>query len=66
MIADPYLGKYTTCVAARSTDKEILKKAQDGGIATALMVYALENGIIDGTIVAVRATAPGSPDRSLP
>nr|WP_269851752.1 coenzyme F420 hydrogenase/dehydrogenase beta subunit N-terminal domain-containing protein [Methanosarcina horonobensis] len=29
-----------TCVSARSTDKEILKKAQDGGIATTLMVYA--------------------------
>jgi coenzyme F420 hydrogenase subunit beta len=58
MISDPYLGKYTTCVSARSTDKEILEKAQDGGIATALMVYALDQGIIDGTIVAGEGNRP--------
>lgn len=44
MVSDPYLGKYMTCVSARSTDKEILKKAQDGGIATTLMVYASSRG----------------------
>jgi coenzyme F420 hydrogenase subunit beta len=61
MVSDPYLGKYTTCIAARSTDKEILKKAQDGGIATTLMVYALEQGIIDGAIVAVEGDRPWEP-----
>ena len=61
MIEDPYLGKYVTCVSARSTDKEILKKAQDGGIATALMVYALEQGIIDGAIVAGEGDLPWKP-----
>ena len=61
MVSDPYLGNYTTCVSARSTDKEILKKAQDGGIATALMVYALEQGIIDGTIVAGEGERPWQP-----
>ncbi len=61
MVTDPYLGKYTTCVSARSTDKEILQKAQDGGIATALMVYALEQGIIDGTIVAGEGDRPWQP-----
>ncbi|AKJ38015.1 coenzyme F420 hydrogenase subunit beta [Methanosarcina barkeri] len=58
MIEDPYLGKYVTCVSARSTDKEILKEAQDGGTATALMVYALEQGIIDGVIVAGKGDLP--------
>ena len=62
MIEDPYLGKYITCVAARSTDKEILEKAQDGGIATTLMVYALEQGIIDGTIVAGEGDRPWQPE----
>ena len=62
MVTDPYLGKYITCVSARSMDKEILKKAQDGGIATALMVYALENGIIDGTIVAGEGERPWQPE----
>ena len=61
MVADPYLGKYTTCVSARSTDKEILQKAQDGGIATTLMVYALEQGIIDGAIVAGEGDRPWQP-----
>ena len=61
MVTDPYLGKYTTCVSARSTDKEILQKAQDGGIATTLMVYALEQGIIDGTIVAGMGDRPWQP-----
>ncbi|WP_048140229.1 coenzyme F420 hydrogenase subunit beta [Methanosarcina horonobensis] len=61
MVSDPYLGKYMTCVSARSTDKEILKKAQDGGIATTLMVYALEQGIIDGAIVAGEGDRPWQP-----
>jgi len=61
MIEDPYLGKYITCVSARSTDKEILQRAQDGGIATTLMVYALEQGIIDGTIVAGEGDRPWEP-----
>ena len=61
MVTDPYLGKYTTCVSARSTDKEILQKAQDGGISTTLMVYALEQGIIDGTIVAGMSDRPWQP-----
>src|SRR5208283_5787471 len=46
------LGKYKSCVSARSTDKEILKHAQDGGIVTSLFAYALDAGIIDGAIVA--------------
>ena len=46
------LGKYKACVSARSTDKDILKGAQDGGIVTSLFAYALEEGIIDGAIVA--------------
>lgn len=61
MIEDSYLGKYMTCVSARSTDKEILQKAQDGGIATTLMVYALEQGIIDGTIVVGTGDRPWEP-----
>jgi coenzyme F420-reducing hydrogenase beta subunit len=46
------LGKYKSCVSARSTDKEILKHAQDGGIVTQLFGFALDEGIIEGAIVA--------------
>ncbi len=52
------LGKYKVCVSARTTDKEILKNAQDGGIVTSLFVYALENGIIDGAIVSGQGDRP--------
>jgi len=46
------LGNYKTCVSARSTNKELLKSAQDGGIVTQLFAFALDEGIIDGAIVA--------------
>jgi len=46
------LGKYKTCVSARSTNKDILKRAQDGGIVTQMFEFALDEGIIDGAIVA--------------
>ncbi|MCX6692246.1 MAG: coenzyme F420 hydrogenase subunit beta [Methanoregula sp.] len=46
------LGIYKSCVSARSTDKELLKHAQDGGIVSSLFAFALDEGIIDGAIVA--------------
>jgi coenzyme F420 hydrogenase subunit beta len=55
------LGKYKTCISARSTDKDILKGAQDGGIVTQLFTYALEEGIIDGAIVAGPSDEPWRP-----
>jgi coenzyme F420 hydrogenase subunit beta len=55
------LGKYKVCVSARSTDKEILEKAQDGGIVTSLFAFALEKGIIDGAIVAGPGAKPWQP-----
>lgn len=56
------LGKYKTVVSARSTDKEILRGAQDGGIVTTLLAYALEEGIIDGAIVAGPGSEPWKPE----
>jgi coenzyme F420 hydrogenase subunit beta len=55
------LGTYKFCVSARSTDKEILKKSQDGGIVTQLFKFALEGGIIDGAIVAGPGDEPWKP-----
>jgi coenzyme F420 hydrogenase subunit beta len=48
---DPF-GKYKTVVSARAADKTILKKCQDGGIVSAAYIYGLENGLLDGVIVA--------------
>jgi len=56
-----YLGTTTSVIAARSTDRDILKKAQDGGIVTTLFAYALEEGIIDGAIVAGPSDEPWKP-----
>lgn len=52
MIDDSVLGPHQEIITARASDKKILSKGQDGGIVTALLVYALEKNIIDGTIVA--------------
>ena len=56
------LGNYKSVVSARSIDKEILKHSQDGGIITTLFAYALEEGIIDGAIVAGPGSAPWKPE----
>ncbi len=56
------LGKYKQVISARSTDKEILKGSQDGGIVTQLFTYALEEGIIDGAIVAGPGSEPWKPE----
>lgn len=45
-------GIYKRLALARATDKQILEKCQDGGAVTALLLFALKNGIIDGAIVA--------------
>ena len=56
-----YLGKYKTAVAARSTSAEVLRCSQDGGIVTSMLLYALEEGIIDGAIVAGQGENPWQP-----
>lgn len=51
---DYLLGCYQDIVAARSTDKEILRFAQNGGIVTSLLIHALDRGLIDGVLLATR------------
>ena len=50
------LGTYKEALSARSTDSKILEVSQDGGIVSALLCYALDEGIIEGAVVA------GNPD----
>ena len=45
------LGTYKEVVAARSTDKQIQKIAQDGGIVSGLFCCALDEGLIYGAVV---------------
>ena len=50
------LGTYKEAFSARSTEQKILDVSQDGGIVSALLCYALDEGIIEGAVVA------GTPD----
>jgi len=49
---DEEFGVFRRLVAAQSTDERIAKVKQDGGVATALLVYALEKELIDSALVA--------------
>jgi len=44
-------GIYQRIIIAQANDEKILQTCQDGGVATALLTYALERGIIDGAAV---------------
>lgn len=44
-------GIYRRVLVARAKDKDILRVCQDGGVVTTLLMFALENKIIDGAIV---------------
>jgi coenzyme F420 hydrogenase subunit beta len=57
-------GKYRRIVAARSTDREVLERCQDGGVVTTLLAYGFEKGLIDGAAVSVRD--PEKPAHPLP
>ena len=48
------LGKYIDIFAVRATEKAALRRWQDGGAVTALLLYALKSGEIDGAIAAKR------------
>lgn len=51
---DFLLGHYQKIIAARSTDEDILKLAQNGGIVTTLLNHALNTGLIDGVLSATK------------
>jgi len=45
------IGSYRRIVTARTKDREIERTCQNGGIVTTLLLYALDNGVIDGALV---------------
>lgn len=60
-------GVYRHIFVARTRQEDVLAKAQDGGIVTALLAWARENGHIDGAVVAAvgEADAPCFPTPKL-
>jgi coenzyme F420 hydrogenase subunit beta len=49
--ADDPLGVWRSMWLVSATDPEMAAAGQDGGLATALLVYALEHGVIDAALV---------------
>ncbi|MEM1513578.1 MAG: Coenzyme F420 hydrogenase/dehydrogenase, beta subunit C-terminal domain [Candidatus Thermoplasmatota archaeon] len=56
------IGKIINIYSSRSTDENILKKCCDGGVATSLLNYLLDAGIVDA-VLAVKKMKGG---RSIP
>lgn len=48
------IGLHRSVVAARTRDAEITRACQDGGIVSALLLHALDSGVIDGALVVGR------------
>lgn len=45
------LGNYIKCYSGYATDNTVRYNASSGGVITALLIFALEKGIIDGALV---------------
>lgn len=56
---DEEFGIYERLAIARATDENILRASQDGGVISALLTHALNNGIIDSAILS--GTDPEKP-----
>ena len=48
---DPLLGNYLNCYTGHATDYNIRYNSASGGLVTQLLIFALEEGIIDGALV---------------
>ncbi|MCK4478354.1 Coenzyme F420 hydrogenase/dehydrogenase, beta subunit C-terminal domain [Candidatus Bathyarchaeota archaeon] len=57
-------GIYRRLILAQATDKKVLEKCQDGGAVTAILIYALRDGIIEG--VALSGLAAHKPLYPMP
>jgi coenzyme F420 hydrogenase subunit beta len=49
---DEEFGIYKRVAIAQAKNERILQVCQDGGVTTAILMFALEDGLIDGAIVA--------------
>jgi len=48
---DILIGNYLNCYVGHSTDHDIRYNSSSGGIVTQLLIFALEEGMIDGALV---------------
>lgn len=61
---DEDFGIYRRLVLVQANDETILKKGQDGGVVTALLIYALQSGLVEG--VALSGVAAEKPLYPIP
>jgi len=54
-------GKYKEVMALKSKDAKVTGVAQDGGVVTSILCYALDQGLIDGAILAAKGDTPWLP-----
>lgn len=45
------LGYYQKITGAKSTDDEVLKVSQNGGVVSTLLIHALNRGLVDGVLL---------------
>ncbi len=64
MPADPFVGRALDAYVGTAGNPELLANAQSGGLVSALLVHALEAGLIKGALTVVME--PGSPPRPVP
>ena len=50
-VLDEGFGPYNYAVIARAKDQGVLKRGQDGGVTSALLVHALDKGTIKGAVL---------------
>ena len=55
---DEEFGVYRRLVVARTTDGEIKRVCQDGGVVTTILAYTLEAGVIEGAVVSCVGEKP--------
>ncbi len=48
---DILIGNYLNCYVGHATDYDIRYNSASGGLVTALLIFALEEGLIDGALV---------------
>lgn len=46
-----FLGNYSKCYVGHANDDSVRSESSSGGMITQLLIFALENGIIDGALV---------------
>ncbi|MBS7653888.1 Coenzyme F420 hydrogenase/dehydrogenase, beta subunit C-terminal domain [Candidatus Bathyarchaeota archaeon] len=48
--ANEEFGIYKSIVIAQTTNDDVMKVCQDGGVVTSLLLFALENGLVNGAV----------------